>query len=207
MPEFAQLLDGYRRFRTANYQRYRERWQSLSHGQHPPVMIIACCDSRVDPATIFDTLPGQAFVVRNVANLVPPYDLQGGLHGVSSAIEFGVTGLDVRHIVVMGHGACGGIRAALEGGDLGLDGKSFLDQWLALVSDVRETVLADPTVTDKQRGLELAAIHQSLANLRTFPFVAEAEAAAKLKLHGCHFAIEDGAMSVLDEAEGCFRPV
>ncbi|WP_118857145.1 carbonic anhydrase [Sphingomonas mesophila] len=207
MPEFAQLIDGYRRFRSDNYQRFRDRWDELAHGQQPPVMIIACCDSRVDPATVFDTLPGQAFVVRNVANLVPPYDIHGRLHGVSSAIEFGVTGLGVRHIVVMGHGACGGIAAALKGGDQGRPGTSFLDQWLAIVADVRAVVLANPKITDKQLALEQAAVRQSLANLRTFPYVAEKETAAELKLHGCHFAIADGRLSVLDEAEESFRPV
>lgn len=207
MPEFAQLIEGYRRFRNDNYARFRERWDDLAQGQHPPVMIVACCDSRVDPATIFDTLPGQAFVVRNVANLVPPYDLTGGLHGVSSAIEFGVTGLDVKHVVVMGHGACGGIAAALKGGNHGVSGESFLDHWLALLDRPRAAVLSNDGIADKQHGLELAAIRQSLANLRTFPYVAEREQAGELKLHGCHFALADGRLSVLDEAEGSFRPV
>lgn len=207
MPEFAHLIDGYRRFRTENYARFRERWEDLAHGQHPPVMIVACCDSRVDPATIFDTIPGQAFVVRNVANLVPPFDLGGGLHGVSSAIEFGVTGLGVKHIVVMGHGACGGIAAALRGGDHGAKGESFLDHWLALVEEPRAKVLGDEAIADKQHGLELAAIRQSLVNLRSFPYIAEREEAGEIKLHGCHFALADGRLSVLDEAEGTFRPV
>lgn len=207
MPEFAQLLDGYRRFRNTSYEHHRRRWAELAQGQHPPVMIIACCDSRVDPATVFDTSPGQAFVLRNVANLVPPYDPGGGLHGVSSAIEFGVLGLAVKHIVVMGHAACGGIAAALSGGDLGEQGYSFLDQWIRLVAEVRERVLADESITDKQQGLELAAVRQSLANLRTFPYVSQKEAAGSLKLHGCHFTIGDGSLRVLDDGKGLFASI
>ncbi|WP_260484114.1 carbonic anhydrase [Sphingomicrobium flavum] len=204
MPEFIELLDGYHRFRRNEYYRHRGRWSELQEGQHPPIMIISCCDSRVDPATVFDTVPGQAFVLRNVANLVPPYDTSGGLHGVSSAIEFGVTGLEVKHIVVMGHGACGGIKAALAGGDQGLPGPSFLDAWIALVDEPRDRVLADDSIIDKQTGLELEAIRQSLANLRSFPFIAQREAAGQLKLHGCHFAIGEGQLYVLDEESDAF---
>src|SRR6476661_11187324 len=105
MPEFAALLRGYRRFRSNGYRDQHRRWETLAEGQEPPVMIIGCCDSRVDPATIFDTEPGQAFILRNIANLVPPFELGGGLHGVSSALEFGVSHLEVEHIVIMGHGS------------------------------------------------------------------------------------------------------
>ena len=178
----------------------------LAEGQEPPVMIVACCDSRVDPATIFDTQPGQAFVLRNVANLVPPYEKGGGLHGASAAIEFAVTGLGVRHVVVMGHGACGGIKAALAGHDH--DGpQNFVDSWISILDEPRAEILADPLIEDKQHALELAAVRKSLANLRTFPFIAEREAAAELSLHGCHFAISEGRLFVLDEAEDVFRPV
>ncbi|MCY7397676.1 MAG: carbonic anhydrase [Sphingomonas bacterium] len=205
MPEFRQLLDGYARFRSAHYAAERARWAALAEGQEPPVMIIACCDSRVDPATIFDTRPGQAFVLRNVANLVPPYEIGGGRHGASAAIEFGVTGLGVRHVVVMGHGACGGIKAALAGPDH-VSGHNFIDGWISILDEPRARVLADSSIDDKQHALELEAIRQSLANLRTFPFIADREAAGKLSLHGCHFAIAEGQLFVLDQAEDSFRP-
>ncbi len=205
MPEFRKLLDGYHRFLDLEYRRERERWDALADGQEPPVMIIACCDSRVDPATIFATSPGQAFVLRNVANLVPPFDTTGGLHGASAAIEFGVTGLHVRHIVVMGHGACGGIKAALAGPDRA-NPHPFVDEWISILERPRNQILADGSIKDKQTGLELEAIRLSLANLRTFPFVAEREAAGTITLHGCHFAIAEGRLFVLDEAEDVFRP-
>lgn len=207
MPEFAELLGGYRRFRRNDYHRQRERWADLASGQNPPVMIISCCDSRVDPATVFDTNPGQAFVLRNVANLVPPYDTSGGLHGVSSAIEFAVVDLGVKHIVVMGHGACGGIKAALESShDHPTIEHRFIDHWIALMDEPKARVLADETIADKQTGLELEAVRHSLANLRTFPFIADREAAGDLKLHGCHFAIGEGRLFVLDEKSDQFVP-
>lgn len=206
MPEFRKLLEGYLHFCEHEYRHERARWDMLAEGQEPPVMIIACCDSRVDPATIFDTQPGQAFVLRNVANLVPPFETGGGLHGASAAIEFGVIGLGVRHIVVMGHGACGGIKAALAGQAPGRE-RSFIDDWIAILDAPRERVLADATLEDKQTALELEAVRTSLANLRSFPFVAQREAAAEISLHGCHFSIAEGRLFVLDEADDCFRPV
>ena len=168
-------------------------------------MIIACCDSRVDPATVFDTQPGQAFVLRNVANLVPPYEADGGFHGASAAIEFGVLGLGVKHVVVMGHGQCGGIKAALADPDAN-GVQSFVERWMTILDEPRERVLKNSAIMDKQKGLELEAVRQSLANLRTFPFVAEREAAGKLSLHGCHFSIFKGQLFLLDEAEDEFRP-
>ena len=168
-------------------------------------MIVACCDSRVDPATIFSTRPGQAFVLRNVANLVPPFQVGGGLHGASAAIEFGVTGLNVRHIVVMGHGACGGIKAALAGPDPNRP-RSFVDQWISILDERRQAVIGDASIVDKQTALELEAVKESLSNLRSFPFVAEREALGLLTLHGCHFAIAEGQLFVLDETEDFFRP-
>lgn len=205
MPEFATLLDGYRRFRRNGYVEQKARFDALaSDGQAPPIMIISCCDSRVDPATIFDTVPGQVFALRNVANLVPPYETGGGLHGVSAAIEFGVIGLGVKHIVVLGHAQCGGIKAALEGGGLGLPGRSFVDDWVDIIRDARDAVLMADS-DDPQHRLELDAISVSLQNLRSFPFLAEREAAGLLKLHGAYFGIADGDLHVLDEESGQFR--
>ena len=206
MSGFEQLLQGYRRFKSDAYPRQRARFDALANdGQSPPFMVISCCDSRVDPATIFDTEPGQVFALRNVANLVPPFETGGGLHGASAAIEFGVLGLGVKHIVVLGHGACGGIRAALEGVDLGAPGESFIDAWMKIINDARATVLAKVT-TDPQHQLELEAIRTSLSNLRTFPYVAEREAAGELQLHGAWFAIAEGNLHILDEQSGAFSP-
>ena len=207
MPEFHALLDGYKRFREEAYPKQRARYDALSkEGQAPPIMVISCCDSRVDPATIFDTGPGQMFALRNVANLVPPYDSSGGMHGASAAIEFGVTGLNVKHIVVLGHGQCGGISAALEGGELGQPGHSFIDEWMTIITDARDNVVrtAPP---DPQRELELEAIKISLKNLRSFPFIAEREARGEIKLHGAWYAIGEATLFTLDEASGEFAAV
>jgi carbonic anhydrase len=207
MPAFAELVQGYSRFRAGGYLAQKARYDALaSEGQSPPVMVISCCDSRVDPATIFDTGPGQLFALRNVANLVPPFEVGGGLHGASAAIEFGVCGLGVKHIVVLGHGQCGGIGAALTGADLGLPGPSFIDDWMTIIADARDDVLARGCA-DPQHQLEQEAIKVSLANLRSFPFIAEREAAGTLKLHGAWFAITGGVLHLLDEATGAFAAV
>jgi carbonic anhydrase len=205
LPEFRSLIDGYHRFRDGNYRVQKQRWQELAEGQEPPVMVIGCCDSRVDPGTIFDTLPGQAFVLRNVANLVPPYEPDTGHHGASAAIEFAVTGLQVRHIVVLGHGACGGIAACLRGGDQGAPGPSFIDKWVSIVAEARNAVL-EAAPEDPQRALELEAVKVSLRNLRSFPWVRTREAEGSLKLHGAYFAIAEGVLHVLDEETGRYHP-
>jgi carbonic anhydrase len=206
MPEFTQLLDGYKRFRDGEYHTHRKRWEQLANGQEPPVMLIGCCDSRVEPTRIFDTPPGQMFVVRNVANIVPPYEETEGLHGVSAAIEFAVLSLKVKHVVVMGHGACGGIKAALEGRDHGAQGASFIDHWISVLDEARERVLASGA-KDLQLALEFEGIKTGLTNLRTFPYVRSREQDGSLKLHGAHFSIAKGRLCVLDGAEESFRPV
>jgi carbonic anhydrase len=205
MTDFAALIDGYHRFRSESWAKQRKRWAELSHGQSPKVMVIACSDSRVDPATVFDTNPGEMFVARNVANLVPPFETDGGRHGVSAALEFAVTQLEVPEIVVLGHGGCGGIAAALtkrfEGCAPGEGG--FIAHWIDLLDEARDQVLAThgPNATDV---LEREGIKVSLANLRTFPCIREREAAGTLTLHGALFAIDDGVLHVLDEETGDF---
>jgi carbonic anhydrase len=205
MTDFATLLQGYDRFRTSDWHRQRARWAELAEGQSPKVMVIACSDSRVDPATIFDTSPGEMFVVRNVANLVPPFELGGGRHGVSAALEFAVTQLEVPEIVVMGHGGCGGCKAALEqsfkNAKPGEGG--FISRWIDLLDDARDEVVARNS-TDPLRDMEHAAVKVSLANLRTFSCIREREADGRLKLHGAYFAIDDGKLNLLDEADGHF---
>ena len=209
MQGFGNLLEGYRRFRANQFETTRERWQELAEGQSPRAVIIACSDSRADPATIFDTDPGEIFVVRNVANLVPPYETGGGRHGVSAALEFAVSQLNVPEIIVMGHERCGGIYAALTGcfHDAPVGEGGFVAAWMSQIDGPADAIAKDHgTGEDAQRMLEEVAIRQSLANLRTFPFVAEREKNGTLRVLGCHFSIRDGELWLLDEAEDRFRP-
>jgi carbonic anhydrase len=209
MPEFRALVEGYKRFRTHGYALQRDRWDSLAQGgQDPKVMVIACSDSRVDPSAIFDTGPGQMFVVRNVANLVPPYEPDGGRHGVSAALEFAVEHLKVHHIIVMGHAQCGGIKAALR--PEALRAGSFISSWMQIVKAPRERVMMaleiEPGI-NAQQALEFAAIRQSIENLRSFPFVAEYEAAGALALRGAYFGISDGILQLLEPGAERFMAV
>src|SRR5215217_279637 len=208
---FTNLVDGYRRFRSNEWKSERERWADLAEGQSPKVMVLACSDSRVEPAIIFDARPGEMFVVRNVAALSPPYETTPGHHGVSAALEFAVTQLEVEEIMVLGHGLCGGCAAALTGQFEGAEHGAghFIASWVTLLDDARNQVLESHKELDRDAfvEMELRAVQVSLANLRTFPWVAKREEAASLTLHGCHFSVNDGRLYVLDEAEGVFRPV
>jgi carbonic anhydrase len=210
MPRFTRLIEGYRRFRDNEWPKERERWAELAEGQSPKVMVMACADSRSDPAQIFDTTPGEIFVVRNIAALAPPYETTAGLHGTSAALEFGVTQLEVEEILVLGHGSCGGCGAALTGkfDDCPPGEGRFIADWVSMLHPVRDAVRAHHHQIDAEavREMEWEAVKLSLANLRTFPWIAEREKAGKLKLHGAHFAIAEGVLYVLDEAEGTFRP-
>jgi len=200
------LIEGYRRFRDTGWARERERWSRLAEGQSPKVMVIACSDSRVDPTQIFDAGPGEMFVVRNVAALVPPYETAGGHHGVSAALEFAVTQLQVEEVVVMGHGFCGGCAAALTGqfDDAAHGEGHFIADWIEMLRDARDKVRAEHG--EDFRAMELEGVRVSLANLRTFPWVREREADGRLKLHGAYFAIADGVLHLLDESTGEFAP-
>jgi carbonic anhydrase len=210
MPRFTRLIEGYRRFRETEWPKERERWAELAEGQSPKVLVMACADSRTDPAMVFDARPGEIFVVRNIAALAPPYETTAGLHGTSAALEFGVTQLEVEEILVLGHGSCGGCAAALTGA---FDGAApghgqFIADWVSMLHPVRDAVRSHHSHIDAEavREMEWEAVKLSLANLRTFPWIAEREGAGKLKLHGAHFAIAEGILYVLDEAEGNFRP-
>jgi len=210
MPEFKALVDGYHRFRIGAYREQRERYDHLAQGQAPKIMIIACSDSRVDPTRVFDAPPGQMFVLRNIANLVPPLEAISGQSSVAAALEYAVTGIKVHHIVVFGHARCGGIAAALAGDfDNPVAGK-HVHAWMEFIAPARDAVRAacalSPDV-DAQRALEQAGVRLSLHNLRTYPFVADAEEAGKIKLHGAIFDIGDGTLKVLDRATGQFQPV
>lgn len=211
MPEFRKLLAGYGRFRDAAWTANRDRWAALREGQSPSLMVIACSDSRVDPAQIFDVDPGEIFVVRNVAALVPPFEDSPGQHGVSAALEFAIQFLKVRHIVVMGHGMCGGCQAALtrsmHGAEPGRGG--FIAQWISMLDPVRDPIarVLGTTGRPAERAMEQAAVKVSLANLRSFPCVTELEGRGRLRLWGSYFAISDGILHLLDEATGDFVPV
>ncbi len=206
MSRITDLIDGYRRFRETGWARERERWSRLAEGQSPRVMVIACSDSRVDPSQIFDAGPGEMFVVRNVAALVPPYETTGGHHGVSAALEFAVTQLEVEAVVVMGHGFCGGCAAALTGqfDDAAHGEGHFIADWIELLRGARDKVRAEHG--EDFRAMELEGVRVSLTNLRTFPWVRERESDGRLKLHGAYFAISDGVLHLLDEATGEFAP-
>ena len=211
MPYLSQLIEGYRRFRQKDWAHERERWSELAEGQSPRVMILSCADSRVDPAHIFDARPGEMFVVRNIAALAPPYETTPGYHGVSAALEFAVTQLKVAEILVMGHGLCGGCAAALTGQfDDSEHGEGhFIADWVGMLDEARDRVRAEHSQLDREAflAMEREAVKVSLANLRTFPWIAEREAERELKLHGAHFSIGEGRLYVLDGAEGDFRPV
>jgi len=211
MTSFSDMIDGYRRFRETGWAAQRERWDELRDGQSPKVMIIACSDSRVDPSQIFDTNPGEIFVVRNVAALVPPFETTPGRHGVSAALEFAVQVLKVSEIVVMGHGRCGGCQAALteELKDAPPGEGGFIAHWIDLLDEARDKVRAihgDDQSREALRAMEKEGVKVSLTNLRTFPCVRAKEKAGELKLVGAYFAISDGILHVLDEAADSFGP-
>jgi len=211
MSQLDEMIEGYRRFREMGWTRERERWSQLAERQNPKTMVLACSDSRVDPSIIFDAQPGQMFVVRNVANLAPPFETSHGYHGVSAALEFAVTQLEVEELLVLGHGSCGGCAAALTGqfDDADHGEGHFIATWVDMLREARRSVRAAHAELDDAAflAMERAAIKVSLANLRTFPWVIEREQDRRLTLHGGHFSIAEGRLYVLDEAEGEFRPV
>jgi len=211
MTRYSDMIDGYRRFRVTDWHQEHRRWAALAEGQSPKVMVLACSDSRVEPSVIFDATPGEMFVVRNVAALAPPYETTPGHHGVSAALEFAVTQLEVEEIVVMGHGQCGGCAAALTGqfDDAKSGEGKFIADWVSLLDEARAAVRATYPAMGPQAfvEMELQAVKISLANLRSFPWISARESAGTLSVHGCHFSIDDGLLHMLDEAEDTFRPV
>jgi carbonic anhydrase len=197
------LIEGYRRFRRGRWPRLRALHEQLAaEGQNPHVMVITCADSRLDPTTIFDALPGQLFVVRNVANLVPPYEEKEGLHGTSAAIEFAVQKLGVDTILVLGHVACGGVAAALEPPEM--HAGTFMGAWIDLLEEAKARIPNDSK--DPHKALERESVRLSLERLRTFPFVARALQEKRLTLVGGVFGVADGALEMLDPATGKFMP-
>jgi carbonic anhydrase len=196
------LLEGYRTFTSQRLPTEQTRYRELSErGQSPAVMVIGCCDSRVSPEVIFDAGPGELFVVRNVANLVPPYETTGRYHGTSAALEFAVCNLNVSNIIVLGHSRCGGIRALLEGYGRNEEGEGFIAPWVQIAAPARDEVLRrwpDASSEFKQRACERAGIRTSLMNLMTFPFIRQRVEDGRVKLYGWYYDLENGELMQYD---------
>ncbi len=203
------LIDGYAAFIRGRYAEEQSRYKKLaSDGQAPATMVIACCDSRAAPETIFGAGPGELFVLRNIANLVPTFQPDAYQHGTSAGIEFAVNALEVENLVVLGHGRCGGIRAALNPGHALAQG-DFIGKWMSMLAPVSAEVAKYTflTPTERETVLERLSVRNSLNNLRTFPYVQEREADGRLKLHGAWFDISTGELWVMDPDTGDFsRP-
>lgn len=200
------LCEGYRIFRRTRLPIEQDRYRELAEaGQQPEIMIIGCCDSRVSPEVIFDARPGELFVVRNVANLVPPYSPTGSTHGVSAAIEFAVQALQVQHIVVLGHARCGGIRAFAEQ-EAPLSPGDFIGKWMSLIAPAAETLggRGERSQGDYLTELEQASVLKTLENLMTFPFVRRLVTDGRLRLHAAYFDVATGLMAVGDPERGRF---
>ncbi len=210
MAEFpGSLLEGHRKFREGAYQPQQERYQKLAEeGQSPEVLVIGCSDSRVNPNDIFTADPGELFIVRNVANLVPPFEELGAYHGVSAALEFGVMHLKVSHVVVLGHTGCGGVKAMLDPATAFRDDMTFINNWISMMAEARDSVLSEMASADleaQMEALEQRCIKSSLENLRTFPFVKQREAEGSLHLHGAYFEVGRGLLHVHHSESDAFR--
>jgi carbonic anhydrase len=203
------LIDGYGAFTAGRLQSEQHRYRELAErGQTPEIMVIGCCDSRVSPEVIFDAGPGELFVVRNVANLVPPYEQDGKYHGVSAALEFGVGVLKVKHIVVLGHAHCGGVRAYAEDA-APISPGDFIGRWMSLMAPAAEKVGARGNLTRDEylTRMEQASVSNSLDNLMTFPRLRKLIERGSVALHGAYFGVALGELSVLDKATGEFKSV
>lgn len=205
------LADRFRRFKFRHFVTNQDHYETLAiHGQNPDVMIVSCCDSRVDPETIFSAMPGELFVVRNVANLVPPFETTGKYHGVSAALEFAALNLRVKHIVVMGHSGCGGVRACVDHDATRQTDAEFIRNWMSMLDEpfarLRQT---QPELSGQQlrAALEREAVKTSLANLRTFPCIQSLESKGRIALHGTYFDIASGTLEVLNPATGTYVQV
>jgi len=200
------LLNGYQAFLKKQYAPLRDRYQSFAQGQNPDHLVIACADSRVDPSMIFNAGPGELFVLRNVAALVPPYEIGGGLHGVSAGIEFAVTVLGVSNVMILGHGLCGGINACLHAED-GEPAGEFIAPWVELAASARQAVnteLPNGSDDERQRLGEYKGIELSLQNLMTFPFVRSRVEQGSLDLHGVWYSVYEGDLRWRNPDTGSF---
>jgi carbonic anhydrase len=202
------LADRFRRFKYRHFAPNQDRYEELAaHGQSPEIMVVSCCDSRVDPETVFSAMPGELFVVRNVANLVPPFETTGKYHGVSAALEFAALNLRVKHIVVMGHSSCGGVRACLEEDATRQTEAQFIRNWMMMLEDGRQRVVkafGGEPLPVQRRELEKEGVRTSIDNLRTFPCIKILEGKGRVALHGAYFDISSGTLSVLNQATSEF---
>jgi carbonic anhydrase len=200
------LIDGYRTFASQRLPTEQSRYRELSErGQAPEVMVIGCCDSRVSPEVIFDAGPGELFVMRNIANLVPVYQPDQNAHGVSAALEYAANVLRVKHIVVLGHAQCGGIRAFVDKA-APLSPGDFIGKWMAMFIKPGEVVEQRDreTMAEFTERIEKAAVFRSLENLMTFPFVQKAVERGDMQLHGAYFGVAEGSLFVLDKTSKKF---
>jgi carbonic anhydrase len=209
MPFPRRLVEGYRKFADGRLRHEQDRYRELAEaGQSPEVMVIGCCDSRVSPEVIFDARPGELFVVRNVANIVPPYEPDGHAHGVSAALEFGVAALKVKHIVVLGHARCGGVKAFAEQAEP-LSPGDFIGNWMRLMAPAVEKAGPQEKLSwpDYITKLEQANVANGLDNLKTFPRLRELIAFGKVAIHGAYFGVATGELLLRDDTTGEFVPV
>lgn len=211
MDPIEKLTDGFKSFRGGDFENRRDTYEHLvDEGQKPKVALIACSDSRVDPTIVLQADPGDLFIVRNVANLVPPYEREGNYHGTSAALEFAVQHLCVDHLIVLGHAHCGGIRSLFDEPKTGTEGNHFVPPWMSLVRSAYLRVQGTmPEATDemKARVCEQSAVLVSLENLMTFPCIREQVAGGRLRLHGWYIDIRSCALQVYDPVSQNFQMV
>ena len=201
------LTKGYRAFLEGRFTVERGRYAALAdRGQSPSIMVIGCVDSRVSPEVIFDAAPGEILVARNVANLVPRYEAGGGQHGASTALEFAVRALRVRHIVVLGHAFCGGIKAFASDA-APLSESDFIGKWMSQIAPAADAIGPRRDDDDYLHKLEFASVELSLKNLMTFPFVETAVERGELELHGAYFGVAAGKLLVRNAQSGAFEAV
>jgi carbonic anhydrase len=194
------LFEGYQRFREGYFEKNKDRLEQLALSQAPEVAIVSCCDSRVDPGILFDADPGEIFVIRNVANLVPPYETTGNYHGTSAALEFAVTCLKVKQIVILGHANCGGIKSLMEN-DTSFQAEGFIDSWMNLAAKAKKEVLEREDLHDMQQKIhacEKTAVNHSLQNLMLYPWIKDRVEAGELELLGCFYDLRNGELQILD---------
>lgn len=207
MPGADKLVEGYRRFREGYYKENKALLHDLAEcGQSPKIALVSCCDSRVEPTIIMDCAPGDLFVIRNVANLVPPCEESDKYHGTSAALEFAVTGLGVESIIILGHTQCGGIKALMDAPEFS-DSKTFISTWMKQLDNVKQEILQNEKYISPEHryhACEKQGIEQSMDNLMTFPWVKARVDAGELKLHGWYYDLNSAELFALHPDEGEF---
>jgi carbonic anhydrase len=210
MHDIAKFISGFKKFQQSFFCKDSTLFERLSKGQSPKTMVIACSDSRVDPAILTNAAPGDLFVIRNIGNLAPPYDPDDGRHGVSAALEFGVKSLRVEHIIILGHGHCGGIRALMQPEEQRAELGEFVDQWVNIAASAKARVLEElprASPEKQQKACEEAAVLVSMENLLSFPWIKERVSAERLTLHGWYFDLERGELLSYVPQTGSFEPL